>query len=209
MGYTLLLLGRRCEEPRRENLLAEVAVVDLDTQHRAVKVLQGAYRELARQKLEGYGRLQHLAAQYRQRRRQDLLVVHRQTLDRIHIHPLRTLGRGVGHHAAVELDQGVITHRHHTLAVDAVIAVYPLQFLAAHAFGVGEYLHLFEIYVFQSRGLFEHTIRRLGQGLVLEDHCSGQLQRVEARVGLVVATLDEQNLERRTVKSEHGTVNRQ
>ena len=209
MGYALFPFCGRGQKPRREYLLAEVAVVDFDAQHCAVEVLERADGEFAGQQFESHGRLQHLAAENRQRRRKYLLVVHRQPLDRIDIDPLRALGRGVGDGTGVELHQRVISHRHHAFGPYAVIAVDPLQLLAAHPVGIGEYIHLFEVYVPQSGGLFEHTVGGLRQRLVVENHGARQFELVETGVGGIVAPLDQQHFERLAVETEHGAVYRQ
>src|SRR4051812_7185540 len=75
VGHVLLDFVGFDQQIHREDLLAEIALVDLALEHRLVELLQLGQRELRREQLEADGLVTHLSLQPLQRHTEDFFVI--------------------------------------------------------------------------------------------------------------------------------------
>ena len=84
-------------------------------------------------------------------------MVHYKVMDIIDTDPDSPLPAGVIDHSLIKLDQSIITHRHHTHRMDAVILADPGQFSFIDSLGIREYGSLLEIESLQSGTALQHS----------------------------------------------------
>src|ERR1043165_9341341 len=117
MSYTLLHLVGLDEEIHREDLLAEVSLVEVGAEDDLVQPLQLCEREPRRQELEADRGVAPLAAQPLVRAADDLVVVERELGQVVEREPADAHRVGRGADPVIgELGERVVRHRDHALA---------------------------------------------------------------------------------------------